>query len=312
MPTLHNQTDDGSSTGGGDPFADWKDDDLGEDGPARPHHKAAPLVATGSYTEKCEKCRGTGSFYSYTGRYVGPCHACKGAGKMTFKTSPDQRAHARKLADQRKAAREKAAASAAAAKMAEWTKANLPEATWIADNWERFDFANAMRQSLMQWGSLTANQLAAVQRCIARDIERAAERAKAEAEAPPVNTVNLLAVEEAFGRAKVAGIKWPKLRLDGFVLSPAGENSANAGAIYVKDDGGTYLGKVLGGAFQRGRDCNDEVQQGVLAAMADPLASAVAYGKKYGRCSICARELSDPESIERGIGPVCATKYFGG
>jgi hypothetical protein len=34
----------------------------------------------------------------------------------------------------------------------------------------------------------------------------------------------------------------------------------------------------------------------------------VAYGKKFGRCAVCMRELSDPESIERGIGPVCAER----
>jgi hypothetical protein len=42
---------------------------------------------------------------------------------------------------------------------------------------------------------------------------------------------------------------------------------------------------------------------------ADPLAAAVKYGKLSGRCCSCGRDLTDPASIEAGIGPVCATKF---
>jgi hypothetical protein len=31
-----------------------------------------------------------------------------------------------------------------------------------------------------------------------------------------------------------------------------------------------------------------------------------------GECSRCGRELTDPESIARGLGPVCAEKSYGG
>lgn len=34
--------------------------------------------------------------------------------------------------------------------------------------------------------------------------------------------------------------------------------------------------------------------------------SAIRYGMELGRCSICNRTLTNPESIEAGIGPVCA------
>ena len=30
--------------------------------------------------------------------------------------------------------------------------------------------------------------------------------------------------------------------------------------------------------------------------------AAIAYGKKYGKCSVCARTLSDEDSIQRGMG----------
>jgi hypothetical protein len=41
----------------------------------------------------------------------------------------------------------------------------------------------------------------------------------------------------------------------------------------------------------------------------DPEAAAVQHGKLSGRCSVCSRDLTDPESIARGIGPVCAEKF---
>ncbi len=41
----------------------------------------------------------------------------------------------------------------------------------------------------------------------------------------------------------------------------------------------------------------------------DPKAAAVLYGRELGVCSICGHTLTDPDSIENGIGPVCATKF---
>lgn len=42
---------------------------------------------------------------------------------------------------------------------------------------------------------------------------------------------------------------------------------------------------------------------------ADPLATAQKYGKLAGRCCSCGRDLTDPASIEAGIGPICAEKF---
>jgi hypothetical protein len=47
----------------------------------------------------------------------------------------------------------------------------------------------------------------------------------------------------------------------------------------------------------------------ILTAIAhDPAQAASNYGHQIGKCGICHRTLTDPESIERGIGPVCADK----
>lgn len=44
---------------------------------------------------------------------------------------------------------------------------------------------------------------------------------------------------------------------------------------------------------------------------ADPLTAAKKYGKLSGRCCSCGRDLTDPDSIEAGIGPICAGKFGG-
>ena len=36
---------------------------------------------------------------------------------------------------------------------------------------------------------------------------------------------------------------------------------------------------------------------------------AAEFGKKYGVCMVCARTLTKTESIEAGIGPICAGKF---
>lgn len=38
------------------------------------------------------------------------------------------------------------------------------------------------------------------------------------------------------------------------------------------------------------------------------LEEAKAIGHQYGQCCVCGADLSDPKSVEAGIGPVCAKK----
>jgi hypothetical protein len=68
-----------------------------------------------------------------------------------------------------------------------------------------------------------------------------------------------------------------------------------------------YLGKVTRQALDS--RLSDDVKEVILSASKDPLTAAIRYGKVSGECSCCGRELTDPQSIERGIGPVCATKF---
>jgi hypothetical protein len=48
--------------------------------------------------------------------------------------------------------------------------------------------------------------------------------------------------------------------------------------------------------------------EAVRVLFADPRAAASAYGLRSGKCGICSRKLTVPESIKTGIGPVCREK----
>lgn len=272
--------------------------------------RAAPAEPPASYkppefTEKCSKCRGTGSFRSYSGRLIGPCFHCKGKGKLTFKTSTEHRAASRAKAQakaQERADAEYAENQAAVAKF----RAEQPEIwTWIQGAKDTFVFAQAMDDVLGKWGHLTEKQLAACQKCV--DARKAQQTARVEREAS-APAIAITRIEDAFASAKSRGLKYPALNLDTFKFKPASAHSKNAGAIYVTESE-QYLGRISGGKFICTRECGDERQARILAAAADPETAAVAYGKRFGVCPCCGRTLTNGVSIDRGIGPICAEKY---
>lgn len=260
------------------------------------------------FEQACTKCNGTGRYtFGYVHVRSGECFACKGKGKLTFKTSPATRLKA-KMASQKRAV---AVAEAKATTAQEWKDANPAEAAWMESSATKFAFAGAMLDALNKFGSLTEKQFETVQRLTVQSAQFMAERAAEKAariETAPVVTVE--AIEVAFNNAKQAGVKRPKLRLDTFVFSPAAETSANAGAIYIKNkEDGLYLGKVMNGRLFTSRECTTEASERIVAVASDPAQAAIAYGKKFGACSICGRALTDADSIARGIGPICADNY---
>jgi hypothetical protein len=251
------------------------------------------------HEERCPKHCRNGRFISYSGRDLGQCFACKGKGVVYYRQSLEQRTKAR----EQKARREDGKRQA-------WIDEHTEEVAWMRESAGRFDFARSMQEAVTKYGHLTDNQLAAVRKCMVRDAERkaiwAAERAAAEAAAP---TIDISAIERSFAAALASGLKWPKLRLVEFTFQPASANSKNAGAIYVTTTGDIYLGKIVGSKFIKVRACSDEQQARILEVAADPEKAAVAYGVMTGSCSCCGRELTNPESVARGIGPICAAKW---
>lgn len=177
-----------------------------------------------------------------------------------------------------------------------WSMDHLDVMQWLDTN-ASTEFGASLAGGLNKYGSLTERQVAAVRGKL--------QAVTVQAAAPVVSVAR---IEEAFGAAKDNGVKRPRMNLDTFTFKPAGEKTANAGALYVTEDG-AYLGKVMGGKFLRVRECSDEQQTRIVAAASDPAAAAQAYGQRTGNCSICKRELTAEESMARYIGPICAGKY---
>lgn len=196
----------------------------------------------------------------------------------------------------------RASAPTTPTKADQWIAAHPSEWEWLVNSAPTFDFASSLLDSLTKWGGLTVGQLMAVQRCIAKAKIRADKAAN-----PTIVTAT--AIEAAFTKAQAAGIQRPKLRLGDFKFSPAPANGKNPGAIYVKDQAGTYLGKVAGGKLITVALVGPDIERDIATVINDPAAAAVAYGKRWGKCSVCNRDLTDPESVSKGIGPVCAERF---
>lgn len=117
-----------------------------------------------------------------------------------------------------------------------------------------------------------------------------------------------------FKEAKASGVQYPKFRAEGLILSPAPDHGRNPGAVYVKRivEGGEdiYLGVIVPpGEFMPKPVCTMGDSNALTRITESPLESAVAYGRQTGRCSICAKTLTNKVSIARGIGPICAGRF---
>lgn len=117
----------------------------------------------------------------------------------------------------------------------------------------------------------------------------------------------------AFQAARDKGAKRLTLRFAGVNVKPNRDNTALWVTSQTEREEGNYglqpkyLGKVTPTAMDS--RLGDDIKAVLMEAAQDPLTAAIRYGKESGECSCCGRELTDPRSIERGIGPICATKF---
>ncbi len=121
------------------------------------------------------------------------------------------------------------------------------------------------------------------------------------------------ALFNAFEAAKSKGAKRLTLRFDGINIKPNRDLSALWVTSQTEKEEGNYglQPKYLGKVTPAGCDSrlSDTVKETIMAAASDPLNAAIRYGKVSGECSCCGRELTRKDSIERGIGPICAEKF---
>jgi hypothetical protein len=262
------------------------------------------------YRETCKKCGGSGRYNAPSSLGHNRCTTCGGKGFHEYKRSEAERHAARDRRFARKERVERDRQSDIAAKRAAWLVQFPAEASWIERNRGRSNFAAAMEQTLQTFGDLSPNKLAAVQRILAEDAVRNQERQAREADAPTVNTSQ---IEAAFEKANKL-LRWPKLRLANYIFKPAPASSRNAGSLYVKrcasdDQEQEYLGRITAGKLIASRDATPEDVARIQELAASPREAAEKYGRLTGNCAICARPLSRADSVNRGIGPICAERF---
>ena len=177
------------------------------------------------------------------------------------------------------------------------------------------EFAKSLCDALTKYGSLTDNQLAAVERNVAKAAERKAER---EAAAPAVDATK---IEQAFAIARekaarpgMMGTFEKPLKLtsdNGVTLSfrPGSIGSQWEGMLFAKSDDGKKVGHIKNGKFFRKFECTDAEAVAVLDCASDPEKAVVAYAKAFSRCGVCGKGLLNDVSIARGIGPICSSKF---
>ena len=98
-------------------------------------------------------------------------------------------------------------------------------------------------------------------------------------------------------------------------VAKPGVNSKWNGWTFV-DDGSEYgVGEKYGRQQPGSTILNVTARNAAIVCddlrviLADPLAASAEYGRITGSCGVCGRVLEDPESVARGIGPVCILKF---
>jgi hypothetical protein len=72
--------------------------------------------------------------------------------------------------------------------------------------------------------------------------------------------------------------------------------------------GFTFVKLQVGGDYQR---LNQATGKAILKKIeeAGPKEAAIRYGHELGQCAVCGRELTNEDSREAGIGPICAQNF---
>lgn len=115
-------------------------------------------------------------------------------------------------------------------------------------------------------------------------------------------------VQQMYSKVKSPGRKFT-LRLPMVTVATV-TKGANKGYLYVFTEGNHYLGKICDrGILFTNQEVSEDVRNILLEANENLFELAKIYGHETGMCSVCGRELSDPLSIQMGIGPVCANRF---
>lgn len=268
----------------------------------------------------CEHCMGTGRYRGVRlHQDKSHCFACKGKGYF-YQSKFDR--------DKAKASRQQSKARKLEDARAAFDERNPGLALFLASAASWSSFAASLYGNIQQYGSLTDKQEAAAismrAKSAARDVERNAARAiqqqEREASVAAVQAAPPMFSRMAEGFLSAGQhLKFPKLELqteDGLpvVLTRCGMKSKTPGHISITDGGdygsNKYYGRLdpEGRAFMR-NDAPASVTAVLIEFNANPQEAVKVQGKRTGNCCCCGRTLTNPASIEAGIGPICAGRW---
>lgn len=238
---------------------------------------------------------------------VGKAYTCRDIAKRAQRgwASDKQRDFALKLIEWSKPLATKAPASDA-------VQADIDALTAAVARWEacgdvrKADIARDMAAKLTRFGSFVSD----AQERFARDLMAAPQPVVVDAPAAPVAPAaptysNALPFPQLFAVMQ----KHATLRIGDLKVSRKNQDSWCW--IVWKD---TVVGKLVDGRAsvwpsRVGKDVYAQIMALLAEIESDPLATAQKYGKLSGSCCSCGRDLTDPESIAAGIGPICAGKF---
>ena len=293
----------------GNLFADL-DEDMSSYKPKLPEKQDDYLTSQAKFVAnyKCSACNGTGVWqktylYSSFGpkTYKNKCFKCQGKGG--FKTSPEDRAKAKKARVAKKRQMEKENikffydAHPEELEYIVMTKLKLEDSTSSYK-----DFLQSLMDTIYKYGELSEKQLAAVQKGMAKAKEWEAKKNK------PKARIDLTPIREKLAKGKEK-LKKPVIRAgDTFKFTFAPETGKNAGYVYVRHHD-QYIGKVAeNGDFFPYQATPEQITY-LKEFAKDPIKELKTYGRNTGNCGLCGRGLSVKESVKRGYGPICADNY---
>lgn len=186
--------------------------------------------------------------------------------------------------------------------------AQLTDQAYKLNNRDR-EFAVSLIEQFQRRGSLSEKQLPWLEKLLAR---AKGEEKPAAAPASQDGGIVFTKITEMFDKA-AESLKAPRVQFSStsgeFLVRRAKPDSRNPGHLYVVF-GGDYVGKIApNGRFWPTRECPKAVEQALVEFNKNPQQVAAAYGQSTGNCCFCARELTDPRSVEVGYGPICADRF---
>ncbi len=233
-----------------------------------PETKAAIIAAT-AYLTDCEARRDRGEVIP---DFVASVLADPKRGTKWFRVSPNLAAALIRTRDAEAARRTAAAARTA-------NQPRIEEAlAWVAAHRDGNDFAGSLAAGIARYGGLTDRQYEAAIRIVDRDARPAGEPA----------------------HERITRDGWYKV---GDVIYKVQKAVHGSGNLYAKRLDVPVPGVARGEWVYEPGMVNRLTDEQRLTPE-----QAAEFGRLYGVCGVCGRTLTDEDSIDAGIGPVCITK----